>query len=237
MGKVDTLTALKKSLSAPRMQLYLERANGDCADALEFYSWNCRLAAAFFIDLGHLEVALRNTIDARMAARRTRRGLPGSWLEDPEGELGRAVDGRGHRQPYRDIDGARRRVQQNHKDLTHDQVLSETSFGLWHQLVSKRWTNLWPDLAAAFPYAPTRTREAIAEPISDLRDLRNRIGHHHRIWTLPCGDRHRQLLAVAQFIDPELSRWILANSAVPAVLRALPAALRSSGPEEVIDRP
>jgi hypothetical protein len=35
----------------------------------------------------------------------------------------------------------------------------------------------------------TRRRETVADPISDLRDLRDRIGHHHRIWPLPCAQR------------------------------------------------
>src|SRR5699024_11272242 len=50
-------------------------------------------------------------------------------------------------------------------------------------------------------------------PVADLRDLRNRIGHHHRIWLQPCAKRHQQLLDLAGYIDPELRAWIRESSA------------------------
>ncbi|WP_086150517.1 Abi family protein [Cellulosimicrobium sp. KWT-B] len=223
MSKQDPYDALEPHISEPRLRQYLGQFAGDKARALELYRWNAQLAAAFFVDLGHLEVALRNALDARMQARHVALGLPNTWLDDPRGELGRNLqDPKKHRQPYRDIATARDRVRQNMKAHSHGQVLSETSFGLWHQLVSKRWTNLWPDLAHAFPHAPDRTRETVADPISDLRDLRNRIGHHHRIWPLACDQLHDQLLDVAGHIDPELRTWIETNSVVPALLAASP---------------
>lgn len=155
---MDKHGALERHFSTPRLRPYLQRASGNQSHALELYRWNSALAAAFFVDLGHLEVGLRNAVDARMTARHRLRGLPGTWLDDPAGELGRDLRGNSHRRPYRDIHGARNRVRQNDKALTHGQVLSETPFGLWHQLVSKRWTPLWPDLADA-----SRTHQAEVE--------------------------------------------------------------------------
>jgi hypothetical protein len=190
---------------------------------MELYAWNAQLAAAFFIDLGHLEVALRNALDARMTARHDGLGRPQTWLDDPTGELGRDLTGAGkNKQPYSDIFTARGRVQKNNKQLDHGQILSETAFGLWHQLVSKKWTGLWPELADAFPHAPNRSRETVAAPVSDLRNLRNRIGHHHRIWTQPCAQRHAQLLDVAGYIDPDLRTWIEDNSTVPDLIANSP---------------
>jgi len=220
MSKNDPLDWLGTHLSEPRLRQYLTRTGGNQEQAIELYAWNAQLAAAFFIDLGHLEVALRNALDARMTARHQRLGLPRTWLDDPAGELGRDLSGGRprHEQPYKDIAIARGRVQKNGKPLDHGQILSETSLGLWHQLVSKRWTNLWPDLAGAFPHAPNRRRETVADPISDLRDLRNRIGHHHRIWPLPCAERHDQLIDVAGYIDPNLRAWIVDTSTVSTLI-------------------
>ncbi len=222
----DAFGAIQGHLAEPRLRQYVVAAGGDHDKALELYTWNTRLAAALFVDLGHLEVALRNALDARMTERHARLARSATWLDDPTGELGRDLRSSGrprHHAPYRDIASARSRVSSNGKPLDHGQILSETSFGLWHQLVSKRFTTtLWPDLAGAFPYAPNRTRATVADPISDLRELRNRIGHHHRVWPLPCGLRHAQLLDVAGYIAPELRSWIAANTTVTALLAASP---------------
>jgi hypothetical protein len=226
VGKRHAFDLLEHRFGADRMHVYLRAAGGDRDLALRSYEWNSRIAGALLVDLGHLEVAVRNALDARMRARHAARRLPGSWLDDPEQELGRDPrDGR-HRQPFADIEAARRRVRQNRKPLSHGQVLSETSFGLWHQLVSKRWTNLWPDLADAFPHAPDRRRETVARRVSGLRELRNRIGHHHRVWGLPCATRHDDLLAVAGFVDPDLREWIARASCVPTLLAERPTARR-----------
>lgn len=228
VGDVDnagSVDAVLGHLGAARMGLYLAAVAQDRERALDLYRWNARLAAAFFVDLGHLEVGLRNGLDARMSARHAALGRPATWLDDPTGELGRDLSGaQRHRRPYRDLVDARRRVSVNAKPMTHGQVLSETSLGLWHQLVSRRWTNLWPDLADAFPHAPDRARQTVAEPIADLRELRNRIGHHHRIWTLPCERRHDQLMALAGWISPVFRAWVGDGSAVPALLAARPTA-------------
>lgn len=239
MDNAGSAPAVLDHLGSARIGLYLAAVAHDPGRALDLYRWNARLAAAFFVDLGHLEVGLRNGLDARMSVRHEIRGRAGTWIDDPTGELGRDLSGaERHRRPYRDLADARRRVRANAKPMTHGQVLSETSLGLWHQLVSRRWTNLWPDLADAFPHAPDRARQTIAEPIGDLRELRNRIGHHHRIWTLPCALRHGQLLALAGWIGPELRERIAGGSAVPPLLAARPpAAVPSNGapPDSRVD--
>jgi hypothetical protein len=58
----------------------------------------------------------------------------------------------------------------------------------------------------------------VALRITRLRDLRNRIGHHHRIWSQPCSDLHADLPTVAGFLSPDLARWIAARSQVPSLL-------------------
>lgn len=222
-------TALEGHFSDSRLRLYLTATGGDQEQAIELYEWNAQLAAAFFVDLGHLEVSLRNALDARMTLRHAAKQRTGTWLDDPTGELGRRTPGP-HKQPYKDIATARDRVRANKKSMSPGQVLSETGFGLWHQLVSKRWTVLWPDLADAFPQAPDRTRETVAEPLSRLKDLRNRIGHHHRIWSQPCTDLHGDLLTLAGYISADLEKWISTRSDVPRLLARSPLTPPPSAP-------
>lgn len=210
-------------IGSSRLHLYVQHCGGDHVRAVELYRWNARLAASFWLDLGHLEVALRNALDLKMRQIYTTHGVESEWLDDPTGVLGRDVRGKGHdAQPYKDIAIARRRVQKNKKTPTRDQIISETSFGLWHQLVSRKQMRFWPDLVGAFPHAPSRDQLVVSEPVSRLRLFRNRIAHHHRIWALDGPARHQDLITVAGYIDPELATWIKAGSSVQQLLAQQP---------------
>ena len=210
---------LELHLGASRLYLYLDHCGGDKAQAIGLYRWNAQLAAAFWLDLGHFEVAFRNALDTRMVERYASHGQETEWLDDPRLELGKnPKNPRNHKQPYKDIAIARSRVRNNSKPNTHDQIISETSFGLWHQLVSRKQMFLWPDLAGAFPYAPNRSQSTISEPVSRLRRFRNRIAHHHRIWTPDARAHYQDLLTVAGYIDPDLPDWIKSDSTVLSLL-------------------
>jgi hypothetical protein len=116
----------------------------------------------------HLEVALRNTLAERLAARHRRLGRAGSWLDDPEEELSSRA--------RLDIAGARDRVRQKGKRASDGQTISELSFGFWRFLVTKKLTGLWPDLASGFSHAPDRqlgtVEGRIAHPAPSARDKR-----------------------------------------------------------------
>jgi hypothetical protein len=99
-------------------------------------------------------------------------------------------------------------------------------FGFWHQLVSRRQMFLWPDLAAAFSHAPSRSPVPVRNRLARLRSLRNRIGHHHRISSLDLAARWDDLLTLANWIDPALGIWIESKARVPAVLATRPTPSR-----------
>ena len=207
-----------------RLRHYSAATGGDHDRAQLLYDWNTEISGAFWISLGHFEVSLRNTIDRRLSARHSRLGRTGHWIFDDAHELGRDRFGPNkHEYPFADVSTAIARVRKNRKPIDSGQVISEVSFGFWHQLVSKKQTALWPDLAGGFPHAPNRSQGTVHEPVKRLRDLRNRIGHHHRIWSLDIAGRFEDLSAVAGYIDPDLREWIRATSQVPAVLAAKPA--------------
>ena len=114
------------------------------------YRWNSAITAAFWEPIGHLEVALRNTLDNRLAARHRRLGRSGSWLDDPAQELSSRA--------RLDIVGARDRVRQKGKRASDGQTISELSFGFWRFLITKKLTGLWPDLAGGFRTLRTASR-------------------------------------------------------------------------------
>lgn len=111
---------LERLFSAERLSTYVDHCDGDFNAAIGMYRWNAAITAAFWEPIGHLEVALRNTIDARLAARHDRLDRQGSWLDDPERELGDRA--------RLDIASARDRVRQKGKRASDGQTISELSF-------------------------------------------------------------------------------------------------------------
>lgn len=67
---------LKRLFSAERLSTYINQCGGDFAAAIEMYHWNSAITAAFWEPIGHLEVALRNTLDERLAVRRSTNDSP-----------------------------------------------------------------------------------------------------------------------------------------------------------------
>lgn len=178
------------------------------------YRWNSAITAAFWEPIGHLEVALRNTLDNRLAARHRRLERPGSWLDDPTQELSSRT--------RLDIATARDRVRQKGKRASDGQTISELSFGFWRFLVTKKLTGLWPDLASGFPHAPDRQLGTIEDPLARLHVFRNRLAHHQRVWSHAPDERYEDLLVLASYIDPSLPGWMAATSRVPQTLSAKP---------------
>lgn len=194
---------LERLFSAERLSTYIAHCGGDFAAAVEMYRWNAAITAAFWEPIGHLEVALRNNLDDQLAARHRRFGRPGSWLDDPAGEL----PGRAHM----DIASARDRARQKGKRASDGQTISELSFGFWRFLITRKLTGLWPDLASGFPHAPDHRRETVEAPLS-----------RQRVWSHAPNERYEDLLLLAGYIDLALPGWIAATSKVPQTLHARP---------------
>lgn len=223
MASTSDWAFYERHFAHARLQHYLTRAGGDTASAIELYRWNVAVSGAFWQSLAYFEVALRNALNERMTLRHATRGRSGHWVFDDARELGRDANGPGkHRQPYQDIDRAKQRVRDNRKAMSPAQIISEVSFGFWHQLISRRQMFLWPDLADAFLHAPNRAQPTVQQPVERLRELRNRIGHHHRVWSEDVQGRYDDLLGVAGFIDPDLQSFIDQHSLVPRLIKACP---------------
>ena len=195
------------------MKHYLDECGNDQDRAKKLYAWNAEISAGFLELLSFLEVALRNCINERMIIRHQSNSRPGNWTEDPTMELGRnpSPDLYGkwhHKHPYSDIDAAIYRVMNNDKPVTTEQIISELPFGFWIAMVSKRQKFLWPDLADGFPNAPTRRRENISDLLINIKNFRNRIGHHHRIWNLDLSMKLDEIYEMSDFISSDFSTWV-----------------------------
>ncbi|QNE22944.1 hypothetical protein F1D05_15080 [Kribbella qitaiheensis] len=202
----------------PRFIGYLQHCGGSERAALEFYRWNNAMAAAMWEVIGYLEIALRNALAARMSDRHRRMRRRGSWLDDPFHEL----------DPHSrdDILSARRRAVRKSKPVGDGQTIAELGFGFWRYLLARRYSsNLWPDLAGAFPHAPDRARETVELPVIRLHDFRNRLAHHERIWTAPLRELHDEMLRLLAFVDQDLSSWVADQSRVAELLQSCPQPL------------
>lgn len=226
MANLQTWSFHELHFGTARLRHYLDECGENQDLAMQLYEWNTEISAAFWESFTHLEVALRNAIDRQMTVRHITKGRAGHWIFDNARELGRDR-GRGsrrHAYPYADIDTAIGRVRKNGMPLDSGQIISEISFGFWHQMVSKSQMFLWPDLVGAFPHMKSRNQALVSAKVESLRSLRNRIGHHHRIWAADLPARFSDLHTLSGYIDPDLETWIEENSRVPTLLTSRPRA-------------
>jgi hypothetical protein len=212
-----------RHFSAPRMNSYFRTMFGNREMAVQLYRWNSELASAYWEAIAYVEVALRNLIDEKMTLRQNSLGRDSHWIFDDFFELGRSKDS--HEppsQPFKEISDAMRRVRSNKKPMTPDQIISELSFGFWHQMLSKKQLFLWPGLASGFKNAPSRSQSYISNLTFEIRNLRNRIGHHHRLDSHSAIFNFELILQLARAIDEELAAWIVEGSRVDELLKSIP---------------
>ncbi|MFC7794137.1 Abi family protein [Streptomyces cinereoruber] len=202
-------------ISPERLAPYRTACAGDPEAALALYCWNSELAAAFFQQIGHLEIILRNALDARLVLRQQRRGRAVEWYDDRSIRLGD--------RSRADIDKAYRRAQRGDDVPPRGKIIAELSFGFWRFLLARQHKGtLWPDLARAFPYAPDEGRVAVENPVKRLHALRNRIAHHEGIWHLSLADYRDNIQTVLGFIDPAVASWVAGTSRIDETLTRRP---------------
>lgn len=215
---------VEEMVSKHRLASYLIDSKNDLSTAVLLYEWNNKISVAMWEILSQLEVGMRNSIDKCMLLRQRTLGRSEHWIFDDYFELGRSRDeNMAHKPPYRDISRAISQVQKNGKPLTPSQIISETPFGFWNQLVGVRNKFLWPDLASAFSYAPTRDQRYVSTLFSDLRDIRNRISHHHKLHPTSIENGEWMILELAKALHPDFADWISAQSRVAQVRAMRPA--------------
>lgn len=215
-GQEFAWQVVERAASPQRFKEYLNASNNEGPRALELYTWNTEVSAAFWAQLGHVEIALRNNISASLRNYCQRVLKKENWICEAQNlklfaysELTR-------------IQEAQVRVSKNNKDESLDQALSELSFGFWATLLSKRYRNLWPELARGFPGLVSRDSKELVTLVQQARWLRNRIGHHHRIWNLDLDTAHLQLLRISRIIDSDFGLWLSEVSKMPEMLLKRP---------------
>ena len=203
---------VERTASKQRFDKYLSASENDGAQALKLYQWNTEISSAFWGQLGHMEIALRNTISNRISLYSQKVYKEDDWISISRkkeifasGELDR-------------INEAQVRVANNKNEVSLDQIVSELPLGFWATLLGRRYRNLWPELAGGFLGLASRDSKGLVHFVQEARWLRNRIGHHHRIWNLNLENHHLGILRISHLIDPEFERWLSSVSTVPELL-------------------
>ena len=195
------------------MQTYLDAAHGDRAVALQHYTRNVQLGAAFHGPLQALEVTLRNTMHGQLATH-----YGSHWYMDPapglDSHARNAIDGQ-----LRHSMGA----------LTPGEFVASMSLGFWVRLLGRgSYINgggkadyektLWrPALFKAFP---GRQRRAVQQRLDQLRQLRNRVAHHEPIFDRDLTEDYALLLEAVGWISADIRAWIETHSILPDALQA-----------------
>ncbi len=203
-----------KHFTVGRLDPYLTASEGNEAKAVELYDWNVQVSAALWELLTYLEVALRNRIDERLQHASL---SPAHWTTNLE-QLGLGNDER----LKVELNKACERIKRNGKTVSPGQTVSELPFGFWVSILSRRSRKLWPELASGFRGMPSRDPNELHRLVLIMHSLRNRIGHHHRVWNLDIAAIHRDLLKLATFIDVDFGDWLSNKSQIPKKLASRP---------------
>ncbi|MGC2372275.1 MAG: hypothetical protein WA484_00220 [Solirubrobacteraceae bacterium] len=196
-------------ITEARFEPYLAEADGDHERAVALYVWNARVSAAMFETLHHVEVALRNVIDAQFDLVVASAPVSSTWLCDPT-ILNEASRTR--------VEETAARIRREGHLATRARVVAGLAFGFWRALFDKRYDRLWVShLHRAFP-GGSGDRSEVAALMSTLVPFRNRLAHHETIIRRPLAGHYDDMLKLATLIDPDARVWIEKVSRVSAVL-------------------
>ena len=214
----DLLVELEASFSPERLRTYLRAAKGDRKRALQLYTWNTKICAAFYGPLQGLEIALRNAIHQQLT-----RCYGAAWHGNPA--VGLDLGG------LERIAAAKTETARGGHAATPGRLVAALSFGFWVSLLGSggrmdsdgRRANyemtLWrPALRRAFPHRMPLTRKQAHRPLNALRQLRNRIAHHEPVFARSLREDHQRILDVTGWISPAAQAWVKHHSSVPTVL-------------------
>jgi hypothetical protein len=120
-------------ITEARFEPYLAEADGNHERAVALYVWNARVSAAMFETLHHVEVALRNVIDAQFDLVVASAPVSSTWLCDPT-ILNEASRTR--------VEETAARIRREGHLATRARVVAGLAFGFWRALFDKRYDRI-----------------------------------------------------------------------------------------------
>lgn len=208
---------LHNAISLERLGRFKQDPGDTALDMTACYFWNMALGSSLYTTMQTLEVALRNSLHTAATAHFG----TDMWMDPAFGVI--------HPQDHLQANKAIAKVQAN---LTAGRVIHSFSFGFWTTLMDSRYDRrLWhPLVRATFPAMPNqiRNRRELSRRFNQIRELRNRVFHHERIWDWTYNGRnltqqHQDILEALGWISPTLRDTIVLFDQFPAIHTAGPA--------------
>ena len=198
-----SLEQLAEWFSPIRMSTFAFHANPEA-----LYVWNTQITKALLEDIQHIEVLLRNRVDAS--------------LRDALGEMWFISNHIPYAPATRDsvIRAIKRTGQSPDLVVSRDKVIAELNLDFWFYLFTKRYsTTVWPKFIAQIDANPERKQ--FYRQLGRIYRLRNRCAHHEPIVKADL-EAEREAIAADQFamhqianwINPHAAKWIKAQSRV-----------------------
>lgn len=200
-------------LSEPRFRRYERRAG---AKALALYEWNAVLSVAFFEDLGHFEVALRNAYH-RAFSEHSRWGdrwvFFGHEVFPPHMRDGWDQNAKTREILVRAIEEVGGDAS-NPDSVTPGEVVAELTLGFWFYLTRGSNQDLWVRTLHK-SFVGGTTRKGIHNEVKVLYDLRNRIAHHEHIYDHRVYAAQQTLFRACDRISNRITDFIGQRSLLP----------------------
>jgi len=197
------IRAWRRAISDERFATYLRIADGDRRRALQFYTRNVALGAAFHGPLQALEVTLRNAVDDAMTEAYGASWLMGAPLRAPEQEAVRK---------------ATQSLEQSRKPRTPARLVAASNLGFWVALFARKYDEtLWRTTLHTL-FGTDWPRSEVHKLLNRLRTLRNRIAHHEPIFHRHLRADHEGILSLLDDLSPETAAWVAHHSRVPKIL-------------------
>lgn len=205
-------TTVAKHLSEARLAPYLRHTDGDLENALELYKWSTRMSMSMFELISHLEVMLRNAMDAALSNefRDDDCGIP--WFLRNPPTTPTMSDA---------VDAARERLRGQNKDTRH-QIVASMNFGFWTGMIGSKYEDLWrTTLHKAFPGSSGKRKDVMKE-LESVRKIRNRIAHHDSMLNVDVPFEVRRIHRVAEFLGHNVGEWFKANDQTREIYKDRP---------------
>lgn len=155
------------------IEQYISYSRLDSYESIEEYKQNILLSQEYYVLLCIFEISLRNSINHYFNFKYGEDWYSHTFL---------------HKDSSTKIDEVKKRIVLSKKKLTHEQIVSELSFGFWSSLFRKSYTNNMrlSDIKYIFPNLPPKkdkliTRDYINNKLNHIRKFRNRVFHYEKI--------------------------------------------------------
>jgi hypothetical protein len=191
------LDALRRLLSEPRLQPYLEQTSQDGRRAIKLYERNSDLSEALYGLLQGLEIAMRNSFHETLSdGFKTSEWYDMLILKHTQSKQ---------------LQTAKRALRNERKPLESGRIVAELSFGFWAALANASYEKqIWVArrLWKAFPARKNLDRREVFRRLEKIRVLRNRVAHHENILKRNLERDVADILETIRWICPTTAEWI-----------------------------